>query len=81
MSNSALEDILKDLEKEVAALKLEAQELEGQRRLRQGAAKGELDSLEASWREGVGRCVEVQAAAEGLRREILERRRGAAMAG
>lgn len=79
VSNSQLEDVLRDLEKEVATTKMELEDLERERRSRQGAVGGELEALEKSWREGVGRCIEVQVAAEGLRREVLERRREGAV--
>jgi pre-mRNA-splicing factor SPF27 len=34
-----------------------------------------MQSLENTWRQGVGRMLETQAAAEKLRLEILERKR------
>ncbi|GAB7350047.1 hypothetical protein MBLNU459_g0717t1 [Dothideomycetes sp. NU459] len=78
VSNDQLEGVLKDAEREVAALKSEAEELERQRKGRQDGASGELLALEQSWRVGVGRMLEVEVAAEALRRQILERQRSGA---
>lgn len=75
ISNDQLEQILRDAEKEVVARKQDIEALEQERRTRQEASGGEIKSLEQSWREGVGRMIEVEVAAEGLRREILERKR------
>lgn len=75
ISNDQLEQILRDAEKEVVVRKQHVEMLEKERRLRQEGAKGEIDSLEQSWRVGVGRMIEVEVAAEGLRREILQRKR------
>lgn len=41
----------------------------------QEGVRGEMEGLEASWRGGVGRLVEVEVAAEEIRIQILERRR------
>lgn len=78
ISNDQLEQILRDAEKEVVARKQDIEALEQERRTRQEASGGEMKSLEQSWRDGVGRMIEVEVAAEGLRREILERKRVAA---
>ena len=78
IGNSQLEDILNLLEKEVEALRLEQEALEQARKAAQENVAGEMQSLEEGWRKGVGRMIEAQAAAEGLRREILQRRRMAA---
>ncbi|KAF1354795.1 Pre-mRNA-splicing factor SPF27 [Delphinella strobiligena] len=78
ISNDQLEHILRDAENEVVARKQDVEALEQERRTRQEASKGEIQSLEQSWRVGVGRMIEVEVAAEGLRREILERKRLAA---
>lgn len=75
ISNDQLEQILRDAEREVVARKQEVETLERERRMRQEASRGEVESLEQSWRVGVGRMLEVEVAAEGLRREILERKR------
>jgi len=75
VSNSALEDELRALEREVADARAEAEALERERRVAQEGVGPEMRGLEESWRKGVARCVEVQAAAEGLRAQIVERRR------
>lgn len=78
ISNSQLEDILRDLEREVEAVKLELEAVEQARRTAQSNVEGEMKGLEEGWRKGVGRLIEVQAAAERIRLDILERKRGAA---
>lgn len=78
IGNSQLEDVLRVLEKEVEAAKLELENVQRERRNAQESAVGEVRELEEGWRVGVGRLIETQAAAERLREEILEsRRRGA----
>ena len=78
IGNSQLEDILKYLEREVEVLKLEQEAVEAQRKAAQANVAGEMQSLEEGWKTGIGRMIEAQAAAEGLRQEILERKRMAA---
>ena len=77
VANSQLEDILKGLEKEIEAMKLEQEAVEQSRMAAQNNVAGEMQSLEEGWRKGVGRMIEVQAAAERVRLEILERKRAA----
>jgi len=78
IGNRQLEDILGYLEKEVESAKLELEAVKQGRRAAQGNVAGEMQNLEEGWRKGVGRMIEAQAAAEGLRMEILERKRMAA---
>jgi len=78
ISNDQLEQILRDAEREVLARKQEVEALEQERRDRQAASRGELLAMEEAWRVGVGRMIEVEVACEGVRREILERKRAAA---
>lgn len=78
IGNSQLEDILRDLEREVEAVKLDLEAVEQARRAAQSNAEGEMKGLEEGWRKGVGRLIEVQAAAERLRLDILERKRNGA---
>lgn len=59
--------------------KREIDELVISRKNAQEAVGGEMRGYEDSWRRGVGRVLEVEVAAEGVRREILERRRGGAV--
>ena len=69
---------MRDLEKEVAEAKKEVEGLERERRTRQNGVKGEMEGLEEAWRTGVGRHIEVMAACEGVRKEILVQRRAGA---
>lgn len=75
VGNSQLEAILRDLELEVEQIKRELEEVEQARRVGQGNVAGEMQGLEEGWKKGVGQMIETQAAAEGLRREVLERKR------
>ncbi len=75
ISNSQLEDTLKGLEREVDEVKLNLENVGRERRAQQEGVAGETKGLEEGWRKGVGRLIEVQAAAEGLRQKILERKR------
>jgi pre-mRNA-splicing factor SPF27 len=52
-----------------------------QRKEAQEQAGPEITSLEEAWKRGVGRVLETEAAAEGLRREVLGERRRRADAG
>jgi pre-mRNA-splicing factor SPF27 len=78
VGNSQLEDILRALEKEVDAMKAEQEAVESDRRAAQENAAAEMKGLEEGWRNGVGRMIETQAAAERLRMGILEMKRAAA---
>lgn len=78
VGNDQLEALLKDAERAVSEAKAEVEGVENERRGMQGSRAGELGALEQSWRVGVGRMLEVEVAAEGLRREILERQRAGA---
>ena len=60
---------------EIEAARIELEGVERERREKQASVQGEVESLERGWREGVGRLIEVLAAAEGVKGEILERRR------
>lgn len=78
IGNSQLEEILKSLEQEVEASKVEFEAVEQARKAAQDNVLGEMRSLEDTWRKGVGRMIETQAAAEDLKQQILERKRMAA---
>ncbi|RMZ26819.1 hypothetical protein D0859_09117 [Hortaea werneckii] len=71
ISNARLEDELKALEREVEAAKLELEAVEQGRRAMQSNVAGELQGLEETWRKGVGRMVEAQAAAERIRAPLF----------
>ena len=78
ISNSQLEDMLRALERELVERKTEIDLVVIERKNAQESVGGELKGLEEAWKRGVGRVLETEVAAEGLRREILERRRGGA---
>ncbi|KAK3988286.1 Pre-mRNA-splicing factor SPF27 [Cladorrhinum sp. PSN332] len=73
--NYHLEGELKTLEAELSATKKEIDLLTLQRKAAQDQAGPELIELEKTWKAGVGRVLETEAAAEALRREALEVRR------
>lgn len=75
IGNSQLEDVLRGLERDLAERKTEIDMLAVERRGAQEAVGGEMKGLEEAWRKGVGRVLETEVAGEGVRREILERRR------
>ncbi|KAM0149229.1 hypothetical protein ACHAQE_009505 [Botrytis cinerea] len=78
IGNAQLEDILKELEREVAAKKDEIDVVVIGRKNAQEAAEAEIKGLEEGWKKGIGRVLETEVAAEGIRREILDRRRAGA---
>ncbi|KAF8865034.1 hypothetical protein BDZ45DRAFT_471466 [Acephala macrosclerotiorum] len=78
ISNSQLEDILRGLERELEERKKEIDLIVVERKNAQENVGGEMKGYEEGWRRGVGRVLEVEVAAEGIRREILERRRAGA---
>ncbi|GAB1313982.1 hypothetical protein MFIFM68171_04192 [Madurella fahalii] len=75
VGNYHLEGELKALEAELAETRRAIDVLTLQRKDAQDQAGPEITGLEATWKRGVGRVLETEAAAEGLRREILELRR------
>ncbi len=79
--NSQLENLLKGLEEELMALKTECELVNKERKAGQVEVQDEMRRLEERWRKGVGRVLEVELAAEGLRREGLRRQREAAGTG
>lgn len=78
-ANFQLEPVQRALDGELAAARADVEEVQAQRRARQAEAGAEMAALEKSWRDGVGRVVEVQAASESLRQDILEKRRQGAV--
>lgn len=79
VGNSQLEDILKRIETELADVKKQRDEVDGLRRSQQERVHGEIKTLEETWKKGVGRVLETEVAAEGLKQQILERRRAGAV--
>ncbi|KAL1650758.1 hypothetical protein SLS58_000876 [Diplodia intermedia] len=75
VANAQLEAILRALEADLAGARDDVEAVEAARRRAQASAAPELALLEEGWRTGVKRVVETEAAVEGLRREILERKR------
>lgn len=75
ISNSQLEDILRDLERQLEAAKTDLESVEQARRNQQANAAGEVQSLQDTWKTGIGRMIEAQVAGEQLRQHILDRRR------
>jgi pre-mRNA-splicing factor SPF27 len=74
-SNESLVAILSGLEKELQDTKEGIDRTAFERQAAQEVVKGEIGMLERSWREGVGRVLEAEVAAEGLRGRVLEERR------
>ena len=57
--NSQLENILKDLEKEVIETRGEVEAVNRERKREQEGKKDEIEGLERGWKEGIGRILEV----------------------
>jgi pre-mRNA-splicing factor SPF27 len=79
IGNSQLEDMLKNIETELAEVRKQQEEVETQRRSPQESVQGEMQTLEDTWKKGVGRVLETEVAAEGLKLQILEKRRAGAV--
>lgn len=78
IGNSQLEDVLRGLERELAQTKEQIDLVVVERKNAQEAVGAEIQGLEGGWKRGVGRVLETEVAAEGVRREILEARRAGA---
>ncbi|KAF2832341.1 hypothetical protein CC86DRAFT_340767 [Ophiobolus disseminans] len=79
VGNSQLENILKGIETELADVRKQQEEVESIRRSQQESVQGEIQTLEETWKKGVGRVLETEVAAEGLKQQILEKRRAGAI--
>ncbi|CZS90373.1 related to BCAS2 family protein [Rhynchosporium agropyri] len=77
--NRQLEDVLRGLERELEERKGDIDRVVIERKNKQEEVAGEIKGLEEGWKRGVGRVLETEVAAEGVRREILERRREGAL--
>jgi len=75
IGNSQLEDVLRGLERDLVAVREQTDQVNKARKGGQEDVRGELQGLEQAWERGVGRVIEVEVAAENLRREMLDRRR------
>ena len=78
IGNSQLEDILRDLERELAERNAEIDGVVIERKNAQEAVGAEIKGLDEGWKKGVRKVLETEVAAENLRLEILQRRREAA---
>jgi pre-mRNA-splicing factor SPF27 len=79
VGNAQLEDILKAIETELADVRKQQDEVDDTRRSQQVSVHGEFQALEETWKRGVGRVLETEVAAEGLKQQILEKRRAGAV--
>ncbi|KAF2475415.1 uncharacterized protein BDR25DRAFT_301091 [Lindgomyces ingoldianus] len=79
IGNSQLEDILKAIETQLADVKKQHEETEEMRRNQQWAVSGEMTMLDDAWRRGVEQAMETEAAADRLKRLILDKRRAGAV--
>ncbi|KAI9798721.1 MAG: hypothetical protein M1825_005003 [Sarcosagium campestre] len=75
VGNSQLEDILRSLERELVAVKEQTDATNRERKRAQEDKRAEFDGLARDWRTRVGNIIEVEVAAEALRREILQKKR------
>ncbi len=79
VGNAQLEDILRSIETELAQVRKQHEEVEILRRSQQESKAGEIKTLEETWKRGVGRVLETEVAAEGLKQQILDKRRSGAV--
>ena len=75
VGNAALEAEVAALERELAAARRDVDLTTVARQRAQEAVAGELRGLDEAWRKGVGRVLETEVAAEGMRRRVDEARR------
>ena len=67
--NSQLEDILRALEKEYVETKEAVERTNKERKAMQVGREGEVKALEREWKEGVGRCLEIEVALREMEEE------------
>ncbi|MCJ1394967.1 hypothetical protein MMC18_007848 [Xylographa bjoerkii] len=79
IGNAQLENILKGIEKRLLETKEQIEQVSQARQFTQEGIRGEFDGLSEGWKRGIGRFVEVQLAAEQVKRDILARRREGAV--
>lgn len=72
ISNSQAEEILQDLEVELARLKEETENINKARKAAQEHHKAELLGLQEHWKRGLGKILEVQVATDGLRQLVVD---------
>jgi len=78
VGNAQMEDVLRELEREVEAKRTEGGWVEAARREEGEAVGKRVEQAEREWKKGVREMVEVQVAAEEIRMKVLEKRREAA---
>ncbi|KAI0455042.1 Pre-mRNA-splicing factor SPF27 [Xylaria acuta] len=78
VGNWQTEADLAALERDLAAARREIDVVNIQRRRLQDEVGEELKGLEDTWKKGIGRVLETEVATETLRRQVLEKQRGAA---
>ncbi|EEQ33819.1 hypothetical protein McanMca71_003834 [Microsporum canis] len=74
IGNSQLEDILRRMEKDLHEVTEATEAVNRERKLKQESVRGELAALDDAWRRGVSGTLDVEIAAEKLRRDILDMR-------
>ncbi|KAI5295384.1 hypothetical protein KEM52_001577 [Ascosphaera acerosa] len=74
-ANAETEAVLRTMEAEAARLKAESEQINRERRMRQESGRAELAALEESWRKSISGILEVEIAIDGLKRQILQRKR------
>jgi pre-mRNA-splicing factor SPF27 len=75
IGNSQLEEILRQLEHELEEINVATEDLNKSRKAAQEASRGEIVGLEETWKQGIGRILEVEVAVEEVRKQILDKRR------
>ncbi|KAI8946773.1 Pre-mRNA-splicing factor SPF27 [Xylaria longipes] len=78
VGNWQAEAELAALERDLAAARREIDVVNIQRRRLQDEVGEELRGLEETWKKGIGRVLETEAATEALRRQVLEKQRSSA---
>ncbi|ETI29579.1 hypothetical protein G647_02032 [Cladophialophora carrionii CBS 160.54] len=75
IGNSQTEEILQGLERELAGLRSEAENVNKARKAVQEQSKAELLTLQENWKRGIGKILEIQVATDRLHRQTLEPQR------
>jgi pre-mRNA-splicing factor SPF27 len=71
VGNAQLEDILRDVKRELVDVRQQTEEVNKLRKAGREEVRGEMEGLERAWRNGVRGVAETEIAAEELRLEIL----------
>ncbi|KAF1931129.1 uncharacterized protein M421DRAFT_90220 [Didymella exigua CBS 183.55] len=79
VGNAQLEDLLRGLEADLVDVRGQHDDVATLRRTQQEAVLGEIKTLEHTWKQGLGRVLETEVAAEALKQQILDRRRAGAV--